>query len=57
MAEAGDPQTHPLAIDGVVYALAGGQQYVLVQADNARDRKSPQGAAYVAFALPAKVRS
>jgi quinoprotein glucose dehydrogenase len=35
--------------------MANGRQYVLVQADNARDRKSPQGAAYVAFALPAKV--
>jgi len=31
---------------------AGGRQFVLIQADNARDRKSPQGAAYVAFALP-----
>ena len=36
--------------------MAGGRQYVLIQADNARDRKSPQGAAYVAFALPAKDR-
>jgi quinoprotein glucose dehydrogenase len=36
--------------------LAKGRQYVLIQADNARDRKSPQGAAYVAFALPAKVQ-
>ena len=27
-----------------------------IQTDNARDRKSPQGAAYIAFALPAKVR-
>ena len=32
--------------------LAKGRQFVLIQADNARDRKSPQGAAYVAFALP-----
>ena len=32
--------------------MAEGRQYVLIQADNARDRKSPQGAAYVAFALP-----
>jgi len=32
--------------------LAKGRQYVLIQADNVRDRKSPQGAAYVAFALP-----
>jgi len=31
---------------------AGGKQYVLIQADNARDKKAPQGAAYVAFALP-----
>ena len=35
--------------------MTGGRQYVLIQADNARDKKSPQGAAYVAFALPAKV--
>lgn len=32
--------------------MARGRQYVLIQADNARDKKSPQGAAYVAFALP-----
>ncbi|MBW8709268.1 MAG: PQQ-binding-like beta-propeller repeat protein [Alphaproteobacteria bacterium] len=32
--------------------MARGRQYVLIQADNARDRKAPQGAAYVAFALP-----
>ena len=32
--------------------MADGKQYVLIQADNARDRKAPQGAAYVAFALP-----
>jgi quinoprotein glucose dehydrogenase len=32
--------------------MAGGRQFVLIQADNARDRKAPQGAAYVAFALP-----
>jgi quinoprotein glucose dehydrogenase len=31
--------------------MAKGRQYLLIQADNARDRKSPQGAAYVAFAL------
>jgi quinoprotein glucose dehydrogenase len=31
---------------------AGGRQYVLIQCDNARDKNSPQGAAYVAFALP-----
>jgi quinoprotein glucose dehydrogenase len=36
--------------------MAKGRQYVLIQADNARDRKARQGAAYVAFALPAKVR-
>jgi len=36
--------------------LAGGRQYVLIQADNARDKNAPQGAAYVAFALPAKVQ-
>jgi len=34
--------------------MAGGRQYVLIQADNARDKKSPQGAAYVAFALPVR---
>jgi quinoprotein glucose dehydrogenase len=32
--------------------MAGGKQYVLIQADNQRDRKSPPGAAYVAYALP-----
>jgi quinoprotein glucose dehydrogenase len=32
--------------------LAGGRQYVLIQADNARDKAARQGAAYVAFALP-----
>jgi quinoprotein glucose dehydrogenase len=32
--------------------MAKGRQFVLIQADNGRDRKSPQGAAYVAFALP-----
>ncbi|MCP5412673.1 MAG: PQQ-binding-like beta-propeller repeat protein [Alphaproteobacteria bacterium] len=32
--------------------MAGGRQFVLIQADNARDRKAKQGAAYVAFALP-----
>ena len=32
--------------------MAGGRQFVLIQADNARDKKSAQGAAYVAFALP-----
>ena len=31
---------------------AGGRQFVLIQADNARDKNAPQGAAYVAFALP-----
>ena len=36
--------------------MAGGRQYVLIQADNARDKKSPQGAAYIAFALIAKVK-
>ena len=34
--------------------MAAGRQFVLIQADNARDRKSEQGAAYVAFALPAR---
>jgi quinoprotein glucose dehydrogenase len=32
--------------------MAGGRQFVLIQADNARDKKAPQGAAYVAYALP-----
>ncbi|HWI85890.1 MAG TPA: PQQ-binding-like beta-propeller repeat protein [Sphingomonas sp.] len=31
--------------------MAGGRQFVLIQADNARDKKAVQGAAYVAFAL------
>jgi quinoprotein glucose dehydrogenase len=35
--------------------MAGGRQYVLIQADNARDKKAEQGAAYVAFALPGNV--
>jgi len=34
--------------------MAGGRQYVLIQADNARDKNAPQGAAYVAFALPSR---
>jgi quinoprotein glucose dehydrogenase len=34
--------------------MAGGRQYVLIQADNARDKTAPQGAAYVAFALPSR---
>lgn len=32
--------------------MAKGRQYVLIQTDNGRDPKAPQGAAYVAFALP-----
>jgi quinoprotein glucose dehydrogenase len=32
--------------------MAGGRQFVLIQTDNARDKKAPQGAAYVAYALP-----
>jgi quinoprotein glucose dehydrogenase len=32
--------------------MAGGRQFVLIQTDNARDKKAPQGSAYVAFALP-----
>lgn len=36
--------------------MAKGRQFVLIQADNARDKKSPQGAAYIAFALPAEAR-
>lgn len=32
--------------------MAKGRQYVLIQADNARDKMAKQGAAYVAFALP-----
>jgi quinoprotein glucose dehydrogenase len=31
---------------------AGGQQLVLIHTSNARDKKAPQGSAYVAFALP-----
>ncbi len=56
-----DPRTGKLLWQAVLpYAgnatpityMAGGRQYVLIQADNARDRKAEQGAAYVAFALP-----
>jgi quinoprotein glucose dehydrogenase len=32
--------------------MADGRQFVLIQTDNARDKKAPQGSAYVAFALP-----
>ena len=32
--------------------MIGGQQYVVIAASSARDPKSPQGGAYVAFALP-----
>jgi len=32
--------------------MAGGRQFILIQTDNARDRKAAQGAAYAAFALP-----
>jgi len=32
--------------------MAGGRQFVLIQADNGHDKKGEQGAAYVAFALP-----
>ena len=32
--------------------MAGGRQYVLIHANNARDKKAPQGSAYIAFALP-----
>ncbi len=32
--------------------MAGGKQFVLIQTDNARDKRAPQGAAYVAYALP-----
>ena len=31
---------------------AGGRQFVLIHTSNARDKKAPQGSAYVAFALP-----
>jgi len=34
--------------------MVDGRQYVLIQADNARDKTSAQGAAYVAFALPGR---
>jgi len=58
-----DPRDGKLLWDaGLPYAgnatpityMAHGRQYVLIQTDNARDRKSPQGAAYVAFALPSR---
>jgi quinoprotein glucose dehydrogenase len=32
--------------------VAGGRQFILIQTDNARDRKTAQGASYAAFALP-----
>jgi quinoprotein glucose dehydrogenase len=32
--------------------MVGGRQYVVIAASGVRDRKGPQGAAYVAFALP-----
>jgi quinoprotein glucose dehydrogenase len=34
-----------------IYSVDG-KQYVVIGTNNARDRKAPQGAAYVAFALP-----
>ncbi|MES2473405.1 MAG: PQQ-binding-like beta-propeller repeat protein [Pseudomonadota bacterium] len=32
--------------------MAGGRQFVLIHANNARDKKALQGSAYIAFALP-----
>ncbi|MEY4707961.1 MAG: hypothetical protein RJB58_1684 [Pseudomonadota bacterium] len=32
--------------------MADGRQFVLIHASNARDKKAPQGSAYIAFALP-----
>jgi quinoprotein glucose dehydrogenase len=32
--------------------MVDGKQYVVIAASSARDPKSPQGGAYVAFALP-----
>jgi quinoprotein glucose dehydrogenase len=32
--------------------MAGGKQYIVIAANGTRDPKSPQGAMYVAFALP-----
>jgi quinoprotein glucose dehydrogenase len=32
--------------------LVDGKQYIVIAASGARDRKAPQGAAYIAFALP-----
>ncbi|HEY4078835.1 MAG TPA: PQQ-binding-like beta-propeller repeat protein [Rhizomicrobium sp.] len=37
--------------------MARGRQFVLIQTDNARDKKAPRGAAYVAFALPENNRA
>ncbi len=34
--------------------MAGGRQFVLIATSGQRDQKGPQGAAYVAFTLPAK---
>ena len=31
--------------------MAGGRQFVLIHANNARDKKAPQGSTYIAFAL------
>jgi quinoprotein glucose dehydrogenase len=45
--------TLPYAGDATpITYVAGGRQYVLIQADNARDKAAAQGATYVAFALP-----
>lgn len=38
----------------VTYTIAG-RQYVVIATSGARDRKGPQGAAYVAFALPERL--
>jgi quinoprotein glucose dehydrogenase len=32
--------------------MVGGRQYLVIESNNARDRKAPQGMSYVAFALP-----
>jgi quinoprotein glucose dehydrogenase len=34
--------------------MIDGRQYIVIAASGQRDRKGPQGAAYVAFALPGK---
>ena len=36
----------------ITYRGRNGKQYVVIATDNARNKKGPQGFAYVAYALP-----